>query len=333
MSLRSDNKTTPTPNENTDIAMSTNGQSLAEGDSFFCASEKSPLTRNLVVSIRASLNDLCLQKSKGVWSPSTEALKNIFQQRKFTSLDGSADCQGDLKSVVLHNISVNHSSSTFPISLGARVSGVDDDTFSSTGDSYSTIVLPNSDNVRQHTLQADDVSLAYEFARKFPGYTSENLAIKGVHEVKQRSFVLIAADHPIVSAISENADRLQMGDISMMPEGLVKISHGLYESILPLVKTQVESQIKVRNLSAAKVTIQPAEFGSWADARASLMKEAKTPLKAMEAQELHAAADEVTRNEIRANYMAQEKELEHKIDHKQLEMHMALGVSYNFLSK
>ena len=29
-----------------------------------------------------------------------------------------------------------------------------------------------------------------------------------------------------------------------MPEGLVKISSNLYESILPLVKTQVESQIK-----------------------------------------------------------------------------------------
>jgi len=33
------------------------------------------------------------------------------------------------------------------------------------------------------TLQKDDVSLAYEFARKFPGYTSQNIAEKGVHEV------------------------------------------------------------------------------------------------------------------------------------------------------
>ena len=29
-----------------------------------------------------------------------------------------------------------------------------------------------------------------------------------------------------------------------MPEGLVKISQGLYDSILPLVKTQVESQVR-----------------------------------------------------------------------------------------
>ena len=34
------------------------------------------------------------------------------------------------------------------------------------------------------------------------GYTSENLAEKGVHEVQARRFVLVSADHPIVSAIS-----------------------------------------------------------------------------------------------------------------------------------
>lgn len=34
-------------------------------------------------------------------------------------------------------------------------------------------------------------------------------------------------------------------------------------------------QIKVRDLSRASVTITPAEFASWADARAELLTEAK----------------------------------------------------------
>ena len=38
-------------------------------------------------------------------------------------------------------------------------------------------------------------------SKKFPGYTSENLSEKGVHEVSQRRFVLVSADHPIVSAV------------------------------------------------------------------------------------------------------------------------------------
>jgi hypothetical protein len=219
------------------------------------------------------------------------------------------------------------------LALGTRITGVDDATFSSTGESYSMICLPNSENSIERKLQADDVSLAYEFAKKFPGYTSENLDSKGIHPVSQRRFVLVAADHPIVSAISENADKLQMGEISMMPEGLVKISSGLYESILPLVKTQVESQIKVRDLSHAQVTIQPAEFGSWADARQALMSEAKMPARARLDSQISAAVDDAECKVLREAFSEQERQIEHDIDHKQMEFHLNLGLAYNFLSK
>ena len=107
------------------------------------------------------------------------------------------------------------------------------------------IVLPHSNSANERTLQSDDVSLAYEvrvypplppqrqppqrptlltflffatqFAKKFPGYTSDNLSEKGIHEVSQRRFVLVAADHPLVSAISENADKLQVCCITLEP--------------------------------------------------------------------------------------------------------------------
>lgn len=94
-----------------------------------------------------------------------------------------------------------------------------------------------------------------------------------------------------------------------------------------LVKTQVESQIKVRDLSRAQVSIQPAEFSTWSDARAELMTEAKRPLKAQLDQELSAAASEAEINQIRAAFQSREKAIEHEIDHKQLEMHMSLGMS------
>tara|TARA_Y100000768_G_scaffold330515_1_gene269267 strand:+ start:14853 stop:15380 length:528 start_codon:yes stop_codon:yes gene_type:complete len=168
---------------------------------------------------------------------------------------------------------------------------------------------------------------------QFPGYTSENLSEKGIHEVSQRRFVLVSADHPIISAISENADKLQMNEISMMPEGLVKISQQLYDSILPLVRTQVESQIKVRDFSKAQVVLQPAEFGSWADARSELMVEAKRPLKAQLQAELAASPSEDASEEIRAAFSAREKALEHDIDHKPMDMHMEISVAYNFLSR
>jgi len=70
---------------------------LAEGANFATAQSENPLTRTVVVSVRASLNDLCLQKQKGTWAPSSEALRSIFQSKKYTSLDGSSEPQGDLK--------------------------------------------------------------------------------------------------------------------------------------------------------------------------------------------------------------------------------------------
>ena len=41
-------------------------------------------------------------------------------QRKFLDLGGSAENQGDLRSVVLHKMTLGAQKSTFPIALGVR---------------------------------------------------------------------------------------------------------------------------------------------------------------------------------------------------------------------
>tara|TARA_B110001450_G_scaffold219961_1_gene215196 strand:- start:687 stop:941 length:255 start_codon:yes stop_codon:yes gene_type:complete len=83
MSIRSDKSKELAPDTGAQInEAALQEASLSEGNSYPVASPDNPLKRQLVVSIRASLNDLCLQKSKSVWSPSPEALKSIFQQKK-----------------------------------------------------------------------------------------------------------------------------------------------------------------------------------------------------------------------------------------------------------
>lgn len=82
MSVRSDRAK---PEENTaSLEAAVADTSLAEGNSYSVATPDNPLKRSLVVSIRASLNQLCLQKQKGVWSPSTDALKSICKQPELT---------------------------------------------------------------------------------------------------------------------------------------------------------------------------------------------------------------------------------------------------------
>ena len=106
-------------------------------------------------------------------------------QRKFLDLGGSAENQGDLRSVVLHKMTLGAQKSTFPIgarlpwlrarkttcspltlfaraALGVRITGVDDKAFSQTGESYSMITMPNADSHQDRVLQEDNTELAYE---------------------------------------------------------------------------------------------------------------------------------------------------------------------------
>ena len=74
-----------------------NEHALAEANTFNTSNPEFPLKRTMVVSIRASLNDLCLRKQAACWAPTADAVKAIFQQKKFVDLAGSAEPQGDLK--------------------------------------------------------------------------------------------------------------------------------------------------------------------------------------------------------------------------------------------
>ena len=90
-------------------------------------------------------------------------------------------------------------------------------------------------------------------------------------------------------------------------------------------------QIKVRDFSRCSVSLQPSEFSSWSDCRAELHVQAKRPLK-LQVEAECARATEEQQADIRAEFAARELAIEHEIDHKPLDVHLGLSVSYNFLS-
>ena len=83
------------------------------------------------------------------------------QKKKFTSLGGSAEGTGDLRSVVLHDMTMTHVSSDFPMPVGANITAVDANTYSVTGEAFGYIAPANSTSTVSTKLQADDTSLAY----------------------------------------------------------------------------------------------------------------------------------------------------------------------------
>lgn len=77
----------PAEAQNMISAAVNNDVCLHEANSFNTSNPEHPLKRTIAVTIRASLNDLCLRKNRATWSPpSSDATKAIFQQKKCTCL-------------------------------------------------------------------------------------------------------------------------------------------------------------------------------------------------------------------------------------------------------
>jgi len=112
----------------------------------------------------------------------------------------------------------------------------------------------------------------------------------------------------------------------------LQISTQLYEAVMPMVKNQVSSQIKVRDLSATSVTIAPSEHSGWSEARAELMAEAKAGLKSRLETALSALGDDDPTT-LRNQFAKEEAAIEHTVDHTVHTFSATLSYSYNFLSR
>lgn len=142
---------------------------LGEGaNSFSTTSADHPLTRRVVVSIRSSLGDLCRNGGKATWAPTSEALGLILRQKKYTDLQGASTAEGDLKSIILHSITASNVKTTFPIPVGAHITGVDANTYSVNGRAFSMAVPSGHSASAPVELQREDVSVAYDFAKTYP---------------------------------------------------------------------------------------------------------------------------------------------------------------------
>jgi hypothetical protein len=73
-------------------------------------------------------------------------------------------------------------------------------------------------------------------------------------------------------------------------------------------------QIKVRDLSNAKLSIEPADATSWSDVRTELIAEKKAQLRSELENELSAAADEAAVEKLRKDFSRTERMIEHDVD-------------------
>ena len=111
-----------------------------------------------------------------------------------------------------------------------------------------------------------------------------------------------------------------------------QISSTLYDTLMPLVKEQVRSQIKVCDLSRMSVEIHPADFASWSAASESLTREAVAPLKAEQRRALKkAGGDQELISRINAEFADRIETEQAAVAGTPLEIHLEVSTDYNFL--
>ena len=134
------------------------------------------------------------------------------------------------------------------------------------------------------------------------------------------------------SVAQENSDRLQLGDVAAMPEGLIKVSSSLFEALLPMVQQQVASQIRVRDFNSASVSISPPEHGTWESVREHLVNERLEGNRRTLSAAISAAETDDVITELRADFALKQSEVEAAVDNEKHEFNLDLEVQYNFLS-
>lgn len=117
-----------------------------------------------------------------------------------------------------------------------------------------------------------------------------------------------------------------------MPDQLLKISSTLYNTLMPLVKDQVRSQIKVADFSRLAVSISPADYSSWNEVSDTLTREAIAPIKAEHKRSLaRVSGNPEKEKEINAYYQEQIEDTMTRVANDPREISLELGVEYNFL--
>ena len=304
-----------------------------EGRNFNNVSQDKPIVRRMVASIRATLADLCNSSSKSSWTPSPEQLNSIFQQTQFVDLQGTTKRVGDLRNTVLHSVKARAVKSSFPLSLGVNMVGVDPNTYSHLGTPYSMIVLPNTDSTTERVLQEDDPSVAHRFMKQYPGYTAHNLETNGVIHGGPLGFVLVSQDHPLMAAVHDHQAQLQVGEIEPMPEGLYKIHSSLYNTILPIVKTQVTNQIHVRDMSKFSIDLSPADYPNWQSAMDALTADKMRSLKAERAQALANCAKSGDKPEdVNAHFDHEEIKITSEVQQTTVAFDIEAELAYGFMA-
>jgi hypothetical protein len=162
----------------------------------------------------------------------------------------------DLTNVLLHKLTLLSVESSFPVTIGLNITGVDGKHFTKTGEQFAHVVLSQQKwSGEEHLTKTDDELVNSDYLQKYPGMTIDNLRTKNIVRVPDEQFVFVDSNHPVVEMLEANSEVLQINitDAELIDGRWYKVNNDVFEDCASLLDRELLQNLPLVNLDDFKI--------------------------------------------------------------------------------
>ena len=227
------------------------------------------ITRRFIAQIRGSIQ---IFESSGPvntsWTCQNGKTNEIFGINDvFQTNPDYQTSQAMLQNAILHKVTILEQKSTFPISLGVTIGGINSEEVTKNGTRFATTIFPNT-----HTTQplevfcADSESTeAIQWRQNYPNYNAQNLETYGILPVNNQQYIFVHQDHPVIQVLRINRDLIN-ADIdkqTRFDEQWFKVTKQVHSTCCQELRQRVLNKVSTRDLNKLNVQIHRLDKSEW----------------------------------------------------------------------
>lgn len=230
-------------------------------------SQGTVLTRTLHVNITGSLANLSMAgPSGGTWRLVDGKQIGVF------GLGSETDSQiatNQLRTALIHELTVVQDRSTFPVPLGVTINCVPPCEMTDLGERFAYTVLPNMQNTTNQVIYECDASSeeGQNWRKDYPKWTAANLETEGVLHVDNNPWVFVHETHPAIALLRHNSELIgcKIDDQPKIDQEWFKMSRQVLASCCQTLRAKVLSKVTSHDLNLFQVQIKRLNAETWDD--------------------------------------------------------------------
>lgn len=177
---------------------------------------------------------------------------------------------GNPEQVVLRSVDVCDISSNFPVAVGVRITGVPGNTYTTTGERFAHVVMPNTNYTGApiNLMNSESTwAAAQQFRTKYEGFNESNLREHGIGDMKGEPFVFVDRRHPVMDMIQENEHLLQsdVRSAQVFDNRYIKVDRRVYNVCMTQLEKQLRVEVPNVDCTQFQVSLHKPNGKAWDD--------------------------------------------------------------------